>query len=226
LSGIFEIFYIYFYLKAIGLDNISYLIPIFSASPILILAYSVLFGGGHVGIMPIVGTLFMVAGVVLLIISKEGHIIPKERLAVFYMVVSTILFSFQSEILDISLQQVTLYQTLIWSRLGVFLGALIISALARSFHLREFRQPGPYMFVISEVLYLATMYLFIRALEVGETAYVVSVANIQPLFVFILSYFVWKFWPHVLDEDMHFHSIRLAFLSIIIIVVGSIFINF
>jgi drug/metabolite transporter (DMT)-like permease len=226
LSGIFEIFYIFFYLKAIGLDNISYLIPIFSTSPLLIFAYSILSGGGHISLGPIAGSILMIGGVALLIVSKEGHIVPKNRTAVFFMIISTVLFSVQSVILDSSLQLMSLPQALIWSRFGVFLGAVAIAIMCRSFHVREFGQSAPYMFIISEVLYVVTMYFFIRALEIGETAYVVSVSNIQPLFVLIFSYVIWRFWPHVLEEKVQFHSTPLAFVSVIIIVIGSIFINF
>jgi len=229
LAGIFEIAYIFYYLKAIEREQVGYLIPLFSLSPIFVLPFSVFLLGDSFGLVAVVGMILIILGVVLLTTARYGfadwrnwHKYPAAR----YTVISAILYGAHSLFLDLSIDHFSLLQSVLWSRLGVFVGALIIIVLVRSFNLSEFKNKGVFLFTISEVLYFVVIYLFALALAIGPVALVLGVLNIQPLFVFAISYLLWRFAPAVLKEEFGFKYNILALISVVIIVGGSVLMNF
>ncbi len=226
LAGFFEISYIFFYLRAIEKNLVAYVIPMFAFSPLFLLAISVVFFHEKIHLVPLLAVFLILFGLILLVLAKEGSLkIQKDRFFIFILL-STFFYTLYSLFLDRGLMALSLLEIFFYSRAGVVVGAVLISLLTKSFHLAELKNRQSYFFGISEVLYLGSIYLFLESLEKGPAAYVVTVVNIQPLFVFALSYLLWRLSPKILQEDFAFVHTRLAIVSIGLIIAGSSLLSF
>lgn len=221
LAGVFEVAYIYWYLKAIDKEMLAFLVPFFSLAPIITLAVSLFLPYEIWPNFPsLVGMVLVIGGIILFVYSKEGFFrLPANR-SIGFMLISATLFGVSSLFLDAGLDTLSVFDNLIWSRLGVFAGAVLIAYLVRQLHLRDINARTA-VFAFSELLYLVTIYLFILALGLGVPTLVLGVGNIQPVFVFGLCLLLYKISPKILQEEFHFSLPSLAFFSLIIIAFGS-----
>lgn len=220
LAGIFEVTYIYWYLKAIADDMVAFVVPFFSLAPIFVLMVNFLFFQKSIGLIPVLGILLVIGGIILLTYAKESTYKISNRQSIVYMLLSAVFFGVSSLFLDAGLESSSWFNNLVWSRLGVFIGAIIIAIMVRGFNLRDVSLRTS-VFAISELLYLLTMYIFIRAIDSGSPELVLGIGNIQPLFVLLFSYILFRISPSILGERFYFSSYSLAVVSVVVIVFGS-----
>lgn len=225
-AGFLEALYIFFYLKAIEGSDIAYLIPIFSLAPLFIAIFSAIFFKEAIQLIPFIGILIIISGIILLMISRNGRLLIRKDKYFLFMLVATILFAAHSIFLDVGLENFSINDNLLFSRIGVFIGAVFCTLLSRSYHKKDFGTIQSYFFIISEILYLVTIYLFLLSLEKGNIIYVTGIGNMQPLFVFIISLFLSKYNKEIFCDECSFRYRSLAFCSIVIVVVGSFLVNF
>lgn len=225
LAGVFEIAFIYYYFRAIEDEMVAYVVPVFSLSPVLVALGGMLFGQ-TLSLLALAGIAGTVIAIILLVKAKEGKIGLSWGSALSFIIISTVLYSIYAVMLDATLHDYTLWQSISWSRLGVFAGALGYMFVARSKSLKAFVTPITYIFVVSEILYLLTVYLSVVAFEEGDAASVVAVMNSQPIFVFAVSYILWKISPKILQEKFSFNNPRLAVFSIVLLFGALYLLNF
>lgn len=225
IAGFFEVLYIYFYLKAINKAEVAYMVPIFALAPVFTLFISLVFMKGQLVLLPSVGVFVIIIGIILLVIGKQGDFRTKPDKSFFFMVLAALLYGFHTIFFSLGLKSFSLYDNIMFSRAGVIIGALVILVFARSINLGELRSVKPYFFIISEMLYFVSVWVFLLALSKGVASYVIGVVNIQPLFVFGASYFLWRFFPKILQEQFTFRKPYFALISIIVIIVGATMLN-
>lgn len=223
-AGFLEIFYIYFYLRAIEKELVAHMVSLFSFSPIFVIAF-VFITGGTIQINPLIGILLIILGTVLFIFAKIGRFNLERNKYFFFMIIAAFLFAIHGIFLEAAFAQFSLYNTLLFSRLGVFLGAIVLMIGVKEFNINDLKNNKSYIFILSEIAYLICVWLFIQSLAKGSTAYVIGIINMQPLFVFIISYVLFRFRPKLLEEELIFRYPWLAWASLVIISIGSLLIN-
>ena len=173
-----------------------------------------------IGLWPILGTLIITLGLLAVNIGKNGKISIVCRGCIVGLFLSAVFYAINGLLLKNSLNYYGLVDTLMISRLGVFIGGLIIMILTRSLNFSGINKKS-YIFAFSEVLYLVFVYLLILSLSKGSTATVYAVVNLQPLFVFVTSFFISRFVPYLIPEKFNFAKPVLAVVGIVLAIFGS-----
>ena len=224
-AGILEIAYIYFYLTAIEKEPVAYMVPFFALSPIVVLLIERFFLSEKIHLFPIVGVIVIITGVVLLSIAKEGSFDIKNKRSILFMLLASLLYGLSGIFFKESGTAFSILETIIISRGGVCVGGIVLLWIIKDLHARNINKKS-WWFVISELLYFLSVYLLILAIAHGSAGYVYGVVNIQPLFVFLGSYLLYRFLPKFFPEKFSFHRPGLAFLAVITIVAGSLLMLF
>lgn len=221
-AGFFEVVYIYLYLKAIDKEDVAYMVPIFALAPIfsLLPAWFLLKQG--VALLPILGILVVLLGLLIMAWSKRGKfVMPSKYYG--YMVMASFFYAIHGVFLGKGLENTNFLDNLLLSRIGVIAGSIYLLLVSRKLTSILVLNKKSYVFLVSEGLYILSVWLFIVAISVGPVAYVMGVVNIQPVFVLLLCILLWGLQPQFLAEreSVHFSRPLVTFVGVLIVVLGS-----
>lgn len=227
-SGIFEAYYIYMYLQAIEGENISYVVSIFSLSPLFILLLEY-YRGLTLSVFMIAGVFAIVLGTVLLVHStsqiKSGKIDRFTR----YAFVASLAYGIS---LLTAHAAVEIYEPIssLWiSRLGVGIGSLCIFAFIRMVKKNtdhSLFQIKNLSFLVPELLYVFAMtFMFLALINTQNASYVAAILAIQPLFVFLLLKVINRKKVDAFTIEKKLNRKTLFLISVLVITIGSIAIN-
>jgi uncharacterized membrane protein len=221
LGGMFEIFYIYFYYKAIEEELVAFAVPLFSLSPIVMAICWYFILGEVPTVMQFFGILMTIIGIFLFVSAKEGSYGFKLSKPFWYMVVATTLFAINSLFMDMSLGQVSETQSTLISRLGLLIGGLIIMVVTSSFDISAFKEKFTYTFTINEIVSALAVLCYVQAMSRQQASVVNGIANLQPVILFGMSYLLYKISPKIMQEDFRFAKPILAVVSLGVLFFGS-----
>ncbi|HLD81663.1 MAG TPA: DMT family transporter [Patescibacteria group bacterium] len=225
IAGIFEVIYLFLYLKAIEREDVAFVVPLFALSPIFSILPAWFLLNQQVSRNAFLGMIVIFLSLFLLSWSKKGKVISPSKYY-FYMIFSALFYAVYSAFLGKGLEQTSFFDNMLFSRLGVVIGGLLLMSFTKTIRLEQFFTMRSYIYILPETLYLFTVWLFILALQSGPVAYVIGIINVQPVFVLLMSIFLWKLYPNFLDEKtrVHFKKPFFALLSVILVVLGSLLI--
>lgn len=221
-GGVFEAVYIFFYLRAIDKEGLAFMIPLFALGPIFSLLPAWILLGETVSLIPLLGIIMVLIGLILLAWSRSGSFVKPSKYY-WLMVAAALFYAVSSVFLGKGDQEYTFLDNLIVSRLGVFIGCIYILFLCRHLVFKGLLNYKGYVYFVSEAMYLFSVWLFIAAISNGPVAYVMGVTDLQPVIVLLISILLWKFVPKFLAEknDVQFKVKWTAVVAILIVMTGS-----
>jgi drug/metabolite transporter (DMT)-like permease len=205
-AGAFFVVSLFFLYRALKENDASRVVPlIVGIGPFITLALSVVVFGESFGGYLLYSFLFLVVGGVLLSIRPAGYGRLQKQLLIDSCVASAAMSA------NIILTKAVFLQTsfingVIWTRIGIFLTALMLLALPRlRMYLKKhhtIHQSGASLFLGNKIIGASGLFLVGYAIAKGSPAFVHAFGSFEYFFVFILGFFVTMYAPRLLKEDI------------------------
>jgi drug/metabolite transporter (DMT)-like permease len=220
----------YFYLKAMDIEEASIVVPLFQLVPIFgyFLSYFIL--GESLNLSQVLFSLVIISGIIMisLEIDIDNKISFKKEVLILIMM-SSFLFALH----DVLFKKVAIVDSFWISVFWQYLGLTLFGGLCFFFSKKSrgdfllmisgAKMKILHLNIISETLYMIGNLANNFATLLAPVAIVLVVSSYQPLFVFIGGIFLTLFLPRVSVEKISTRHFFHKLISIIIIVLGSVF---
>jgi len=220
-GGILWIIAVVFYYKALQVEEVSRVIPIFLLDPIFTAVLAAIFLGEIFSTTIYGGIVFVVLGAILISLKKTETLHFGKSL--WLILTSTLLISIDGIILKFVLKEVDFLSVFFWGRVGAIIGVIPIFLLYNKQFLQTIKQKTKISAILlgTDLISGATGIIFTLAIALGPVTLVSAITATLPLFVFILATIISLLKPEILREETGKTSIAVKLAAIIIMIVGS-----
>lgn len=226
VAGAFIVGLSLLYLKAVHIEEISRVAPLFYLAPGFTAVLAAIFLGEILEAVDYVGVVFLVSGAVFLSVRniRKIHIGP----AFWLMMGSALFWSFELLILKYLLGFANYWTVFGYEKVGTFLACIPLFFLF-SKDLREtVREHGAKVVLVISVseglAVLAGLFVTIAA-SVGFVTLVNALASVQPFFVLAIAVFLSLFFPHILKEEVTRPTLAMKLVAIMLIFTGAVLVS-
>lgn len=221
-SGILYILAMVFYFKAVKIEEISRVVPLFYFTPLFILLLATIFLDEIFTPMKYLGIFLLIIGAIL--VSSKGLTNIQFGKAFWFMVLASLSLAINQVITKYLLNFTDFWTIFSYTRIGAIFALIPIFYL--NFHklLSTVKRHGKKVVgVISanESLNMTGVLLITIAASVGYVTLVNALASVQPFFVLLFAVILSMFYPKILKEEIGRSTIILKLVAIIMMFAGA-----
>ena len=226
-AGILWIFGLYFFFEALFLSDASRTLPIIlSLSPLFLFLFESFGLNRHFSSDEILGALFLIAGSVFLSLNLEGNEHYSIKRFGIFAILAAFFFSLSLFLMKGLFLKETFLNVFIWSRFGMFLGALSLLILPSGrFEIFQsadnvIKPRNSSSIILVKIIGSAGALCIFFAIARGSVTLVNALQGLQYAFIFMLAFIASVFWPKLLHESFSFKSILQKLSGIILVSIG------
>jgi bacterial/archaeal transporter family protein len=224
LYGIASTVGMVYYFKALSIEEVSRIVPLFNLGPLFILILATIFLGEIFSPVKYAGIFLLVAGSVLIAVKKDikfGKAFPLMMGCLVASAIGNVITKYLLGFAD--------YWTIFaYLRFAGVIAALPLVYLHHKDLIATTKKYGKRVVVsifTSEVLAVIALFVFTIAVSLGPVTLVNSIGALQPLFVLMITVLFSMFLPHILKEEIDRHTIFMKVIAIALLIVGSILVS-
>lgn len=216
-----------FYFRAVKIEEVSRVVPLFYLLPFFVLFTSAVFLQEELSFVKYIGIGFLVLGAIM--INQKGAFSLRFNRAFCFMILSAASISLNA-VLTKYLLNFSDYWTVFAYTRGIFIFLCVAPVLyLRYSDVKNILGEGGMGVIVaisgSISLNLIGGILSTIATALGSVTLANALFSFQPLFVFIFALFISKYYPKIFQENLDRRAIILKFVSIILIAAGAILIT-
>jgi drug/metabolite transporter (DMT)-like permease len=224
LASVFAVAGVLVYYKAIQMDEVSRVIPLFQFIPIFVLFLSFFLIREVLGIFDYLGFAVLVLGGLVISTKRLSGLLRVQK--VFWVALLSSFFNALAYvIMKHVLNNVEYWSAfiLLWSLQSLIILSLLASERARreaKFYIMMInRKDKIVIFIISIASILAFIFNYF-AISLGPVTLVEAAANIQLVFTFLIALLLTKFFPYMLMERFDRKITLQKITGIVLIIIG------
>jgi transporter family protein len=223
LAGILYFAAMLFYFRAVKLEEISRVVPLFNLTHFFVLVLAAVFLGEIFTPLKYVGVFLLIIGAVL--ISMKQHLALGKSF--WLMILTSLCLAFNSIISKYVLNFADFWTVFSYSRIGtLFILVPLFCFYARD--LKEVRQKHGakviFYITLNESLSLAGVFFITIAASIGFITLVQALSAVQPFFVLLFAVILSIFFPKFLKEKISRPVLLLKFIATVMIFAGAVLI--
>ena len=222
--GIFYVFTSLFYFKAIMVEEVSRVIPLYAITPIFVLILATVFLGETFTVQKYLGIFIIVIGSLLISLRKD----VKFRLSGAFglMILGTLTWAIYNIILKYVLNYLTYWNAFFWMRIGAFLlmPFLFYRYRKQTIEIITKRPKSGLYLIIAEPFNIAAIVFSTIALSYGFASLVSALGQIQNFIVLIFAILISVFRPQIIKEELKGTTVLQKILAISLISFGAVLI--
>ena len=224
VAGILYVVSNLFYFKALFVEEVSRVLPLYSITPIFVLILSTIFLAEVFTPVKYIGIVLIIAGSVLISLKKGTKTTLSK--ALLFVLMASLILSVYYVALKYVTDAIPFWDAFFWTRIG---SGLTIPFLIGAFYkpLKETlkRTPkGSAYLCMNESLNVLGVLFFVIATSFGFISLVSSLSQAQPLFVLFIASLVSFYRPKILSEELKRSVITLKIVAIVMIILGALLI--
>ena len=226
IAGILFVLMNLFYFKAVQLEEISRVIPLFYISPIFILILAWFFLGEIFTTISYAGIFLLIAGAILISVRHPFKITVGK--AYWFMILSTLSLASNQVISKYLLGIADFWTVFAYVRIASFIALIPIFFIYFPYLAENIRVKGSKVlgFVsFNESMNLVGVIFITVAASTGFVTLVNTLSSIQPLFVFVFAVLLSLFFPKIIKEELNKPTLALKLVAIILMIIGGVLIS-
>lgn len=226
IAGFFYILATIFYFKALKIEEVSRIVPLFYLSPLFILIFAGIFLGEVFVISQYLGIILLMVGAIL--ISSKGLSRISLGKAFWWMMLSVIAISLNALLTKYLLNFADYWTIFAWTKVGAAIGVIPVVYIYLPELMDTIKRYGKKVVAAmstSEALTVSGFLFSTIALSVGYVTLVGALSSVEPLFVLLFAAILSIFYPSVLKEEIGKSVIFQKILAIILMFIGAILIT-
>jgi drug/metabolite transporter (DMT)-like permease len=209
------------YFKAVQLEEISRVIPIYYTQPLFIAIFAAITLGEIFSPLEYLGILLLILGSIGISLKPPyGIKLGKAFWLVFF---SAFLNGIQYTVTKYLLGFADYWTVFAWIRVGTFL-AVIPLVLGHSGELKEIfkkDRKGFSLVSLSEFLNFIALFVFTVAFSMGPVTLVHALSTVQSFFVLAFSVIASLWFPSILKENVEKRTVALKLVAIAVMFIGA-----
>lgn len=218
----------YFYLRAMDMEEVSIVVPLFQLIPVFsyFLAYFIL--GESLNNMQILSSVVIMIGAVILSIEIDiDHSFILKKKALFLVAVSSFSFALYDTLFKKVAIEESFWVSIFWQYLGIFIVGLVLVLFFKNYRQSFKNMLFPFKLkffsinVISEILYILGNIATNYATLLVPVFLVLIVGSYQSVFTFLIAVLMTVLLPKIITERISRGHIIHRTISIVIILLGS-----
>jgi transporter family protein len=214
-----------FYFRALKLEEVSRVTPLFYLSPLFILFFATIFLGEIFTPFKYLGIFLLVVGAILISLKNLSKISFSK--AFRWMMLSVIAISINQLLTKHLLNFADYWTIFAYIRIGGIIGIIPIAYIYFPELIKTVRKHGKRVVAvisINEVLNLLAVLFITIAVSTSYVTLANALSSVQPFFVLLFTVILSLFFPSILKEKISKSIIFLKLLAIILMFVGVILI--
>ena len=223
--GLMPLLAFWFYSKALMVEEISRITPLFQFIPIFVVLLSVVFLNEILSAQRYLGVAIIVIASIL--ISYRNSASGKSLSAALkFMIPFSVVLAVHSILEKFLLSHIDYWSVFFWNIMGSFLGVLFLMIFSKP--RREFAEAVTsvgkrafFVVLVGEGVYFLGTICWLIAASTGYVSLVSALAGLQHFFVFIFVLLSSLFVPHHLKEEMNTRVIVLKISAIALMFAGT-----
>ncbi len=225
-AGVFSRIAIFFYMKAISLEEASRVVPLWLASPFFVLVMARIFLNERLLPIHYAGFLAVIFGGMIIMTTKAKGLL-RLRPAFYIMMLSNLAYSFSEIIIKYSSLSSDFLQLIFWLFVGSSLASVPVLLFKRQKKRVLFcRKKGLLpLLLVGVLLSVVFVSLYYYAISLGPVSLVATLGSTDGVFVFIYGIFFTIFAPSILKESIDRKTLLTKAVAIAIIIAGVFLIN-
>lgn len=224
ITGALYIYALTPYFKALSIEEVSRIIPLWRFTPIFVLVFATIFIGENLSLIEIIAFSLLMGGGFLISIKKFTKSFKVSN-AFYLMIFSSLLFGIYHTLTKYVYLNQPFYDGFIFIRIGSFLGSaslLLLKkyriALVQTWYSISRKVKGT--IIAYELSNFIGLVLFNYAVSITSVSIISATTGFQSIFVFIAALVISKKYPKILKEETTTKVIVQKILSILLILVG------
>ncbi len=216
------------YFKAISLDNVSRVMPIFQIAPIFVLTWSYFLLGETLTIGQLAGFALILAGSLLISVKKVDFGELKLRRAFWWALLTCVIFSFPSVMFKFVAIDLVFWDALVYDYFGVLAGAIILAIFYRKrifFQMRGLVKNVWSVLFVNELIYWLGGLCATYAVFSGSVALTSVINGFLPVFVFVFGIILSIYFPRIIKEYIAVKTLVLKITALILMIGGLLMVN-
>jgi transporter family protein len=226
VAGIFYILMSIFYFKAVKIEEISRVVPLFYLTSLFVLIFAAIFLGEIFTPIKYLGIFLLIIGAIL--ISSRNFIKISFGKAFWLMILSSLALSANAVITKYLLNFADFWTIFSYTRIGTIFALIPIFYFSFPDLVSTVKEHGKKIIgVISlnESLNVIGVLLITIATAIGYVTLVNALSSIQPFFVLLFAVVLSIFYPKILKEEISKSIVLLKLIAIILMFIGAVLIT-
>lgn len=229
LAGILMDLYLWPYYKALQRDDASTIMPLYQFIPVFVLFMSAIFLHETVSMRQMIGFLLIILGGFVISVERGNSKIFKPRRALWYMMLSSFLYSCVLVLFRFVTVSYGFWTTLAYEFVGMGIGScllLLLPQVRSAFsHEKKVLRSSLGIILTNNMFGLLAQMSEAYALSIAAAPLVSIVISVQPLMVLVLGVVLSVVIPHIIKEDIRRRVVGVKLLMIVLMIIGMYFIN-
>ena len=203
LAGICYLVSVTFYFKALKIEEMSRVVPLYYLSPLFILIFAALFLGEIFTFLNYLGIFALMIGAIL--VSSRSFLKINFNLAFWFMMVAVLSWSANLILTKYLLNFADYWTIFAWVRLGGFIGTIPLIFIYFPELKNTVKKHGNKVLItmsVSETLTLISIFLVTIAASIGYVTLVEALSALQALFVLLIALMLSVFQPSIIKEEL------------------------
>lgn len=225
VGGVLAVLMAVFYFKAVKIEEISRVIPLYLLSPLFVMLFAAIFLNEVLTPLKYLGVVMIVLGAIL--ISSRNFFKISFGKAFWFIMLSVLSISIYNVLLKYLLNFADFWTIYGYSKIGTVFPLIPILYFYLPDLLSTIKQHGKkvvIVFSLNESLTEVGGLLCTIAIAIGYVTLVKALSSIQSLFVFLFTIILTIFYPKILKEEIKKSIIFVKLAAIIIMFIGVILI--
>jgi uncharacterized membrane protein len=223
--GLFPLLAFWFYSKALMVEEISRITPLFQFIPIFVVLLSVIFLNEILSVQRYFGVAIIVIASILISYrnSKSGKSLSS---ALKFMIPFSVVLAVHAILEKFLLNYIDYWSLFFWNILGAFCGILFLLTFSKP--RKEFTETVPavgkrafFLVLVGEGVYFLGTICWLIAASMGYVSLISAFAGLQHFFVFIYVLLSSLFVPNLLKEEISKGVIVLKISAIALMFAGT-----
>lgn len=220
-SGIIEILAIFFYFKAVKIEEISRVVPLVELTPLFISILAAMFLGEIFNATKYVGIILLIIGAI--IISSKNLKMTFGK-AFWFIVLFCLITAIDSIIVKYILNFADFWTIISYTKMGAVFA--LIPIIYFNFHeltstAKECSKKAIGAIVLNEFFMLIGGISFIIAVSTGYVTLTNALVSVRPLFVLLLVVMLSIFYPNILKEEISQSTVLTKFIAVAFMFAGA-----
>jgi drug/metabolite transporter (DMT)-like permease len=224
LVGCGGLLYVYLvpYLRAIELDDVSSVVPLFQVVPVLTLALSLALGRVDVSTTELTGAAVVSLGTAMFVLGDPSRAGRPRAAAVRWMLLASTVLAVRFVILDGVVAGYAFTESAPLIAAGLAFAGLMACAAQprRALALRRVGAGTWAGIAAAQSLNLAAEALVVLAVTAGPAAMVALTIGLQPAFVVAFGLALTRLWPRLVEERLDLATIALKAAAAVVVLDG------
>ncbi|MFH1752314.1 MAG: EamA family transporter [archaeon] len=223
VAGAFIISSFTFYFKALQIEELSTVIPLYYLGPVFITILAAIFLGEIFTPIKYLGITFLIIGAIL--ISSARKLKLNFGKGFWLMILAATTWAIEAIIIKYLLNFADFWTIFSYIKIGMFLTIipiifLILPDIKQLIKQKTWKAFG--FMGIAESIGITGDFISVTAMSIGFVSLVTSLTATQPFFVLAFAIILSLFFPKILKEEIGRKTILLKIIAIILIVAGAI----